>query len=593
MAIKTVADLRQHLQWAIELEHVTIPPYLCALYSIREGSNAEAVEVIRSVVLEEMLHLTLAANILNAVGGSPDLDQPAMLPPFPAFLPHSNQGFEVSLAKFSRQSLEVFMKIERPEEHDGLPQDDVFATIGQFYEAIEEALVRLSREIGEEALFSGDPARQVTDALYYGGSGRIIAVHDLVSALAALVEIVEQGEGLQHKQVWDGDRDMFHPERGEVAHFFRFKEIAVGRHYQPGDTPQSGPTGDPLPVDWEAVHDMRPNPRTADHPEGSEARVRLEQFNRSYSGILHLLHKAFNGSPRLLAVATGQMYALREQAIGLMELPTGDGKTSVGPSFEYVPPARRHLADSGERRIVVVRNGPYLVYGDVPLVRKRKVVSEDRHPIAWEKCEMLETEATYALCRCGQSSSKPFCDGTHARIRFDGSESADTRPMAERRRLVPGRAEAAAGEVALEAAGIVVKRDLYVCMRAGYCVGRLKAIPELLAEASDSDVRARIIAMIERCPSGSYTYSLAPDGPDVEPDLPAAIAVVTEEGALAGPLWVTGGIPVVRSDGQPFETRNRVTLCRCGRSERKPLCDSTHRAIAFSEVAAGAACKLE
>ncbi len=78
MAIRTIESLRQHLQWAIEIEHSTLPPYLCALYSIKDGHNREAVEVIHSVFLEEMLHMTLAANLLNAVGGSPRIDVPGV-----------------------------------------------------------------------------------------------------------------------------------------------------------------------------------------------------------------------------------------------------------------------------------------------------------------------------------------------------------------------------------------------------------------------------------------------------------------------------------------------------------------------------------
>jgi CDGSH-type Zn-finger protein len=570
MAINTVDDLRQHLQWAIELEHSTLPPYLCALYSIKDGHNTEAVEVIQSVFLEEMLHLTLAANILNAVGGSPQLDKPGILPSFPTYLAHSNEAFQVSLTKFSKEALEVFLQIERPAEHDGLPEDDEFETIGQFYEAIEEALRRLSRELGEETVFSGDPARQVTDELYYGGSGRIISVTDLGSALAALEEIVEQGEGLQHQEVWDGDRDMFHPEREEVAHYFRFQEILAGRRFAPGDTPQSGPTGTSFEVDWDAVHPMRPNPRTADHPPGSEVRARMEEFNHAYSGVLHLLDECFDGSPRLLAVATGAMYGLKEQAIELMKLPSGDGETTAGPSFEYVPPERRHHLGGESRRIVVLPNGPYLVYGDVPLVRKRKLVSENDDSIAWQRTEVLETEETYALCRCGRSSTKPFCDGTHARSDFDGTETADPRPTRERQRVLDGH-------------GIGVRRDGPLCMHAAFCVGRLERIPAMLERAEDSDVRAAVIAMIERCPSGSYTYSLTEDSPDVEADYPVQIAVTEEERGIAGSLWVTGGIPVVRSDGKPFETRNRVTLCRCGRSGNKPLCDGTHREIEFRE----------
>jgi len=95
------------------------------------------------------------------------------------------------------------------------------------------------------------------------------------------------------------------------------------------------------------------------------------------------------------------------------------------------------------------------------------------------------------------------------------------------------------------------------------------------------------MAMIERCPSGSLTYSIEDDGAEIEPDFPQQIAVTTEitsDGPIAGPLWVTGNIPIERADGQPLETRNRVTLCNCGLSRLKPLCDGTHRAEAARKV---------
>jgi Ferritin-like len=233
MAIENLESLRRHLQWALQVEHGTLPPYLCALYSIKQGSNGEATEVVRSVFMEEMLHLTLAANLLNATGGAPKIDTPAMLPRFPIHLPHSNRAFEVPLRKFSPEAVETFMKIERPAEHDAVPEDGAYETIGQFYEAIEVALTQLSETLGEQAVFGGDPGRQITDELYYGGSGRIIPVDGLESALAALGEIVEQGEGFDHAQVWDGDRDMFHPDRGGSRALLPL----------PGDLPRS-----PLPA---------------------------------------------------------------------------------------------------------------------------------------------------------------------------------------------------------------------------------------------------------------------------------------------------------------------------------------------------------
>ncbi len=88
--ISTVEDLRTHLQWAIELGHSTIPPCLCALYSLDAARNPEAVEVVQSVFVEEMLHLTLAANLLNAIGRKPLLDAPHLLPGYPRTLPTAN-----------------------------------------------------------------------------------------------------------------------------------------------------------------------------------------------------------------------------------------------------------------------------------------------------------------------------------------------------------------------------------------------------------------------------------------------------------------------------------------------------------------------
>ena len=218
-------------------------------------------------------------------------------------------------------------------------------------------------------------------------------------------------------------------------------------------------------------------------------------------------------------------------------------------------------------KIIVQVNGPYVVHGGVPLVRKSQVVSEHGEPLTWSKTEELETRTTYVLCRCGQSSHKPFCDSTHKRIPFDGTETADTNASEERR-------------VALEGTGIIVRRDHSLCIGSGYCGNRLTNIPKLMPDTVNANARVQVMAMIENCPSGSYTFAMARGEADMEPDLPKQIAVTTEitsDGPIAGPLWVTGGIPIERADGQPMETRNRVTLCCCGQSKSKPLCDGSHK----------------
>ena len=241
---------------------------MCALYSLDPNRNREASDVMRSILLEEMLHLTLVANLLNAVGGRPQLDSPRMLPGYPRCLPHSDHSFEVPLLPFSLEALDLFLRIEQTARPDGPPESDHYETIGQFYDAIEQGLRDLCADLGETNVFCGDPSRQVTNDSYSGAGGQIIVVDGLTSALAALDEVVEQGEGASRTEVWDEDPDPLHPDRHQVAHYYRIQELKFGRRYRPGDTPQSGPTGEVISIDWDSVMPMRRNPRMADNPPG-------------------------------------------------------------------------------------------------------------------------------------------------------------------------------------------------------------------------------------------------------------------------------------------------------------------------------------
>jgi hypothetical protein len=338
--IPTLDDLREHLQWAIELEHATLPPYLCALYSLDPERNPDAVQAVRSVLAEEMLHLALVANLLNAVGGRPRLDVPEMLPPHPRTMPHGDRSLVLSLAPFGAEAVEMFLRVERPARPGAPGEGDGYETIGQFYDAVEDGLRDLCDRLGERRVFCGDPARQVTSAGFSSTGGRLIAVRGLDSALAALMEIVEQGEGTSRGEVWDGERDVFHPGRDEVAHYYRFRELKAGRRHRRGDTPESGPTGEPVRVDPGGVRPLRRDPRPDDHPPGSAIRTAQDAFNGTYCGILRLLERAFDGEPATLDAAIGAMFALKRQADALMSMPE-EGGTTAGPTFAYVPPESR------------------------------------------------------------------------------------------------------------------------------------------------------------------------------------------------------------------------------------------------------------
>lgn len=343
--VTDLGELHRHLGAALQLEHATIPPYLVALYSIRPGTNSDAHHVLRAVVVEEMLHLTLAANILNAIGGDPDLTAEGFVPTYPAYLPDGETDFEVSLQAFSKEAVDTFLKIERPAAAAGQgvktvhrrrtngsvraartrdDSEEHFYSIGEFYQAIEQGLVELHAQQGD-AMFSGDPARQITPEYYYSGGSDVIPVTDLTSAQAAIRVISEQGEGMGG-HIFDVE--------DEIAHYYRFEQLVLGRYYLAGD--QTGdPTGGLLDVDWEAVYPVKTNARLSDYPEGSELRAGAVAFNAGYADFLGLLTRAFRGEPGLLTGAVGAMFQIKELACQLMRQPI-DRSTGLHavPTFE-------------------------------------------------------------------------------------------------------------------------------------------------------------------------------------------------------------------------------------------------------------------
>ena len=219
------------------------------------------------------------------------------------------------------------------------------------------------------------------------------------------------------------------------------------------------------------------------------------------------------------------------------------------------------MTDSNEPTITVAPNGPYLVAGNLPLYRRRDVQSELGEPMTWATQSTLDTKDRYALCRCGQSGNKPFCDGTHARVGFEADDVATG--------TYDDRADVVGGDVN-------VRYDQKICVHAGFCGTTVTNVWEQAVKTGDTAARMQTIAMIEHCPSGALTYQI--DGVDNELLLPQALAVTND-----GPLWVTGGVPVTSSDGTTLEVRNRVTLCRCGDSANKPLCDGSHKESGFTE----------
>jgi hypothetical protein len=334
--IITLEDLRDHLQYAIGLELTTIPAYLCALYSIDPGANTAACEVIQSVVLEEMLHMALAANILNAVGGAPATGParggPSPVPVYPATVPFIDALPVIRLQAFSPAAIDEFIAIERPPRDAGdmAASGDRYGSVGAFYAAIGAGL----RALGTPEVFRrgrGTRAGCQLTAENYCGAGPLIEVTDLDSALAALGEIVREG----------GDG----PGGGKTySRYARFSEIRAGHYYQPGQLAGDVPAGDLLPVDWRAVRPMVPDPAARAY-HGTWAYQPMMAFNAAYTALVDTVYRGFNGEPMVLREAVPGMYELKYQAASLLNLPSpAEPGRTLGPAFEYLALPRRTAA---------------------------------------------------------------------------------------------------------------------------------------------------------------------------------------------------------------------------------------------------------
>lgn len=324
-AVRKPSDLHEFLAAAMRLEHATVPLYLTAYFSLRPGSNAAIADLIRSVVIEEMLHLSIVANVLNAMGGRPEIDDPASVPTFPGPLPMGVAGnLEVHLGPMSMDQCTMFMQIEQPEDPIARDAAADVTTIGDFYDAIISKIL----ELGDPA-FATPSAPQVTVPWF--PSPQLFAVTDVASAVRALTIIVRQGEGTTSSPD-DGDG------AGEPAHYYRFAEIKNGHRLIPDPTAPDGFsfTGDPVVFDESRVYPMITDPTVARYPAGSAARRFADQFNRCYGRLLTSLQETFNGRPAALNSAMGLMYELRLITLAMAEIPDPiDPTHCVTPSWEY------------------------------------------------------------------------------------------------------------------------------------------------------------------------------------------------------------------------------------------------------------------
>jgi CDGSH-type Zn-finger protein len=218
--------------------------------------------------------------------------------------------------------------------------------------------------------------------------------------------------------------------------------------------------------------------------------------------------------------------------------------------------------------VTISENGPYIVTGDILLAKQTITTDAKGGSEAWQEGETIPHRETYALCRCGRSGTKPFCDGTHSKIGFRGTETASREAYHDQAKVLDGPT-------------LQLTDAESLCAFARFCDPNGQVWSQV-ARTDHPHVKELFIRQVNNCPSGRLVAWDKTSGQPVENALPVSIGLVEDpEQRCSGPLWLQGGIQVTSADGFKYEVRKRVTLCRCGESKNKPFCDGTHAAIKF------------
>jgi CDGSH-type Zn-finger protein len=205
-------------------------------------------------------------------------------------------------------------------------------------------------------------------------------------------------------------------------------------------------------------------------------------------------------------------------------------------------------------QITALPNGPY------------RLSASDGTNLRRQSGKPYSMVGAVALCRCGGSKNKPFCDGTHT---SNGFSSANTAESSSNKRAVYAGTR------------ITIFDNRAICAHAGICTDRLKSVfrygEEPWIDPNGAGIE-EVIETIRRCPSGALSYDI--DGVQPAPPMRVPMVTVTDN----GPYAITGGVELADVEFGDGASKEHYTLCRCGASKNKPFCDGSHWGVGFKDV---------
>lgn len=222
-------------------------------------------------------------------------------------------------------------------------------------------------------------------------------------------------------------------------------------------------------------------------------------------------------------------------------------------------------------RITVTEKGPYLVFGRPPMAQQFIMPNEEGNSWEFRQGKSFDSKTDpVSLCRCGESRNKPYCDGAHLKANWDPRLTARNEPLLDKAETFDGPT-------------LILSDNEKYCVFARFCDAKGR-VWNLVGSSADKEARELTIREANYCPGGRLSAWDKKSGTPFEPKYPPSIGLI-EDPALrvSGGLWVRGGIPVRKEDGNPYEIRNRVVLCRCGQASNKPFCDGTHASMKFDD----------